>query len=168
MPKVGKRKISLRKKPGGSKVGNTLRKVASKVRGNKKVTTRGGVKTITKTSKNPLTGRTRKVEKTKIATRVNNKGKTVYSKTRKKVQVTKRKKGTLGERRVVKTKDAHYSPTGEFKRVPTSKTKRAVKYNRKHVEKDKTITKQRGARVKTQKFTGVPRTQRKSVRRIIK
>jgi hypothetical protein len=197
--KTAKRKISLRKKPGGSKVGNAIRKgraaikkgakTAAKAvkRGVKKIT-KGvhkktvskksplGIVTTTRTTKNPITGRKRVVKKQKISVidkatgkeKVNRRGKTVYRKMNKKVQVDKRQKGSIGKRRTVKTKEAYYSPTAEHKRVPTSKSKRAVKYNRKHVEKDKTVTKSRGHRVKKQTFTGVPRTQRKSVRRIIK
>tara|TARA_R100000963_G_C4630639_1_gene95830 strand:- start:180 stop:746 length:567 start_codon:yes stop_codon:yes gene_type:complete len=188
MPKVGKRKISFRRKPGGSKVGNAIRKARAGIKKGVKSLTKKvykkqvskksplGIVKTTKTYKNPLTGRKRKVVKEKISVidkatgkeKVNRRGKVKYRKMNKKVQVTKRQKGSIGKRRVVKTKEAYYSPNVEHKRVPTSKVKKAVKYNRKHVEKDKTVTKARGHRVKKQTFTGVPRTQRKSVRRIIK
>ena len=188
MPKVGKRKISFRRKPGGSKVGNLLRKVRKGIKSGvkkaikpvykKKVSKKSplGIVTTTKVTRNPLTGRKRKVVKQKISVIdkktgkevLNRRGKVKYRKMNKKVQVTKRQKGSIGKRRVVKTKEAYYSPTAEHKRVPVSKVKKSVKYNRKHVEKEKTVTKARGHRVKKQTFTGVPRTQRKSVRRIIK
>tara|TARA_R110002012_G_scaffold218587_3_gene389937 strand:+ start:5001 stop:5501 length:501 start_codon:yes stop_codon:yes gene_type:complete len=160
MPKMGKRKISLRRKPGGSKVGNAIRKARAGVKKaakavqkvvkkavkpvykQTKTTDASGRKVTTRRYKNPITGRKRKVVKTEGGN--------------KRVQVDKRQEGVIGKRRVVKQK----VKSGNVKQ------KQTVNYNRKHIQKEKVVTTKRGHRVKKKKYTGVPKTQRVSLKRM--
>tara|TARA_A100001201_G_scaffold79900_1_gene71355 strand:- start:930 stop:1427 length:498 start_codon:yes stop_codon:yes gene_type:complete len=160
MPRYGKRKISFRKKPGGSKVGNAIRKARAGVKKaaqevkrvvkkavkpvykQTKTTDAQGRKVTTRRYRNPITGRKRKVVKTQGGN--------------KRVQVDKRQEGVIGKRRVVKQK----VKSGD------TKQKRTVNYNRKHIQKEKEIISKRGHRVKKKKYTGVPKTQRKGLKRM--
>tara|TARA_R100001463_G_scaffold76672_8_gene130856 strand:- start:10169 stop:10666 length:498 start_codon:yes stop_codon:yes gene_type:complete len=160
MPKYGTRKISFRKKPGGSKVGNAIRKARAGVKKaaqevkrvvkkavkpvykQTKTTDAQGRKVTTRRYRNPVTGRKRKVVKTQGGN--------------KRVQVDKRQEGVVGKRRVVKQK----VKSGD------TKQKRTVNYNRKHIQKEKEIISKRGHRVKKKKYTGVPKTQRKGLKRM--
>ena len=159
MPRYGTRKISLRRKPGGSKVGNAIRKARAGVKKagqavkkavkkavkpvykQTKSTDAFGRKVTTRRYKNPITGRKRKVVKTKGG--------------EKKVQVDKRQEGVLGKRRVVKQK----------RKIGGAKQKNTVNYNRKHLQKEKQVDTYRCQRVKKKKYTGVPKTHRKGLKR---
>lgn len=159
MPRYGKRKISFRRKPGGSKVGNAIRKARAGVKKagqavkkavkkaikpvykQSKTTDALGRTTITRRYKNPITGRKRKVIKTKGG--------------EKKVQVSRRQEGVIGQRRVVKQK----------RKIGGAKQKNVVKYNRKHLQTEKQIDVHKGHRVKKKKHTGVPKTHRKGLKK---
>ena len=73
----------------------------------------------------------------------------------KQVQVDRPKEGTLTERRVVKQKI----------KGPTAKSKKVLKYNRKHMETSKTVDTLKGRRVKKKSYKGVPKTQRVGLKR---
>jgi hypothetical protein len=153
------------RKPGGTRVGNAIRKarkavkkVAKKIVSPvyKKKTTKsplGGVKTVTKTYKNPLTGRKRKVKKVQTSYKTK-KGKTRYSTLKKDVKVSRPLENTLTGRRTVKKKT-------KIRGVGT--TKKTLKYSSPHIENTKTVTRKGLRRTKKKQGVGVPRTRRRSL-----
>ena len=148
-----------KKKPGGTKVDNALRKARKGIKTAAKKTAAAVKKAVkpvykqtkskdafgrtvtTRRYKNPLTGRKRKVVKTQGGM--------------KQVQVDRPQEGSLTKRRVVKQKT----------KGPTAKSKKVLKYNRKHMETSKTVDTFKGRRVKKKSYKGVPKTQRVGLKR---